>query len=201
MSTLFDPKVKKAVEGKIEPMMLEAEKWCGTRSRLYRKPEIEFAHIQRPERALWPDGRLTIRLRAVVGHDENEACTEVAHELIHCIAPAPQKAIVRCVGDTTSTVLEEGLAAYFQQHIHDVWLGVRPVFAFGESHYREAAKLVESLLREQPNAIKDLRAEQDSLRLIDSDLIMSVLHLPEGFARTLGKCLFTFEMQLGLGGR
>lgn len=197
----FSPEVKKFVEDKLEGMLLEAEKLCGPRNRFYQTPQIMFANIQQPRAEIFDDGRITIKLRTSVGHDADEASTECAHELIHCISPARQGAIVNCINDGTSTVLEEGLATYFQRHIHDEWLKV-PRKMVGLRHYEKAAGIVKELLDIHPDAIIKLRGEQDCpLRLIDQKLIEKVLpDLPNLLAKKLGMCLSTLKMQLDLLG-
>jgi len=197
----FSREVKKYVEDKLEGMLFEAEKICGPRNRSYHTPQIEFADIQEPRAEIWDDGHIIIKLRTAVGHDADEACTECAHEVIHCISPARQGAIVRCINDGTSTVLEEGLATYFQRYIHDEWLEVPRKMA-GLRHYEKAAEIVKELLDIYPDAIVKLRGSQDCLRLIDQKLIEDVLpDLPKPLAKKLGMCLSTLKIQMDfLGG-
>jgi len=143
-------------------MLRLAEEQFGPRDHTYTILGIEFV-ADGPR--IWYPGNcrhIAIQLSLDALHDEICACYELAHETIHLLSPT---------GTAQTTVLEEGLATYYsvqylQEHLGIDWPGS------SEQNYDFACKMITSLLAEEPQAIKRLRASEMSLSKISNDLIM-----------------------------
>lgn len=110
-------------------------------------------------------------------NDINRAVFQVAHEVIHCLAP---------IGNMRANVLEEGIANFFSieyalLHGHGNWTS-------NEQKYTDASELVKQLLLLDPEIIKKLRLVQPTISLIDKELILNTnSKIPEILADKLTK--------------
>lgn len=168
----FGP-VPEAIEAFLPNLIAEAERFCGERGARFQNLTVEFTSDNRaPYTEIDPVTGLAkkILLRSAILNEDPDkgfemACSECAHEVVHCLAPCPPGVPHPCAGHFTSTVLEEGLATLFQAKIHDEVLGIRPPFmekykheVYADyRHYAKAAELVERLLVEKPGAVQTLR--------------------------------------------
>jgi len=173
--------VYEAINQAVYELIEQAEKLCGERVPGYTLHGVKFMDIEQP--SIHIDGKdLVIYLTSKVREDFDEACCECAHEVIHLISPRSNGT------ETTSTVLEEGLATFFQALIYRDWSCKG--FQTHNEEYDKAFTHVDRLLHLYPNAIKILRRQESELALIKEDLIMKVFpDLPDGLAKELEKPL------------
>ena len=166
--------VPEAIIDNLPDIIAKAESFCGKRGPRFQDLTVEFTSDKHaPYTEIDPVTGLAkkILLRSAILDEDPEkgfemACSECAHEVVHCLAPCPPGVPHPCAGHSTSTVLEEGLATLFQAYYHDVVMGITPPFmekynyeALAEyRHYGQAAKLVQRLLTEKSGAIETLRS-------------------------------------------
>lgn len=114
----------------------------------------------------------------------NQAQHQIAHEVIHLLAPNRSPPTI---------MLEEGLAVWFSVHgpdfVHDTYKA--EVFAHLSSdekakNYRDALALYNELSSIDPEAIKNLRAREPKLHALSPNLIREVLpHVDADLAERL----------------
>jgi len=141
-------------------MLRIAQERYGPRDPTYTILGYEF--IDGVPRIWYPGncGNIVIQLGLECLNDMVQACYQLAHECIHLLSPT---------GGSSSTVLEDGLAAYFaslyvREHLHT---DIHPSMA----SYQVACSKVETLLNLDPYAIRNLRVQQPIISLITAELI------------------------------
>ena len=95
--------------------------------------------------------------------DPRQALFQLAHEVIHLLAPTGTKGL--------APVLEEGLATFFSFVVSQRYdLGVFPI----DPRYLGANSLARRLLDPHPDAIRRLREKQPTFHLFTAELIRSM---------------------------
>ena len=173
MAEAEDPKQQLELLGaEIETMLIKAEGLFGPRDKSYSLQPVEFSQKFQPE-LFFLDHSAHIRLSRRSVQDIYNAKAELAHELVHFLAPLPQ--------GRKSTVLEEGAATYFQkEYLH----GFIPYFP----EYERASNLIYELLKKEIVAIIELRRQAGGLLSdITKKMILSrYTDFPPQFAEELG---------------
>ena len=145
-------------------LLEEVEARFGGRDKSFTFVGIEFTSGDVSQ--IWFPGSskfVAIQLTDDARLDCNRALFQLAHEMIHLLAPA--------VGHL-APVLEEGLATAFS---HEVAQRQGSSFRAGIPSYERAAELTNRLLELNPHAISQMRAIEPSFRRITPDLINSVV--------------------------
>ncbi|MEM7288963.1 MAG: hypothetical protein AAF412_01115 [Pseudomonadota bacterium] len=128
-------------------LLAEAEAMFGPRDKDYTPLGVEFSG-DRPQ--LWYPGNrkhVSIILTDSARTDTDQAIFQLAHEVFHLLSPS---------GGARAPVVEEGLAAIFQQNASEKYdLGYKLV----SKPYLEAARLTNQLLKRDPDIIKRLRSK------------------------------------------
>lgn len=182
--------VYELINQKAYELIEQAESLCGKRMPEYIFHGVRFKDLEQPQTEL--SGKdLVIFLRARVCDDFEDACCECAHEIIHLISPQVIE------GETTSTVLEEGLATYFQALICRDWLGRGFITQYCE--YNAAYTLVSMLLKLDPHAIKKIRQNEPILARVNADIIIqAVPNASRDLAENLEKPLSQLKLEMSL---
>lgn len=117
---------------------------------------------------------LSIHLSKHSERNSIRAIWEVAYICIHLLSPVPPASV---------TVLEEGMACWYQQH----WIESCPsVFSdkfrskiknhlFRKGHYSRAFDLFSKIMNFDGNALRNLRIDQPEISQITSEQLLSVL--------------------------
>lgn len=176
------------------PLIIEeAERLYGKRIEGYEMPTVDFRDAPNPFIEKWPDGRLVIVARTIVSKTNYEGCSECAHEIIHTLSPFDWP-------ESTSTVLEEGLATEFQRYIRDEWCtGAQNPFGGHPDYpeYLKAMATVKELLEYDEDAIKKLRVEEEVIGKINACHIKKVFpDLRKGLAEELAKPLSQLKREM-----
>lgn len=181
--------VYEAINCAVYKLIELAEDLCGERLPEYTFRGVKFKDVLQPHIEI--NGKdLVIYLTSKSSEDFDEACCECAHEVIHLISPYVEE------GETASTVLEEGLATYFQALIYNNWANKGFIPKLVE--YDMAFTHVAQLLKLCPNAIKILRAKEPIIGRITADLITQMFpnYLPQELAQTLEKTLSQLKAEM-----
>lgn len=123
-----------------------------------------------------------IRLVGPALKDVDFARFQMAHELVHCLSP---------FGGCIANVLEEGMAAFYQQNYSEKMLGSR--VQLGDKRYVFAMKLYEKFLKEcnMSNPIAKLRSVEPYVhKFTHETFITAGIILPEYLEKLL---LMRFE--------
>jgi len=162
--------IEKIINIKVHEIIKKAEDMFGERSIGYTLLGVEFRDVPYPYLDISDiDNRnLKIILTADSSLNLPEACCQCAHEVVHFLSPLRE-------GDPT--VLEEGVATYFQAIILRDWfrIGFRPQRA----EYDDAWTLVDPLLKLDLEAIKKLRKIQPVISKITKEMILELYELPK----------------------
>ena len=131
-------------------MLAAAERMFGERDRRWTILGVEMCMDEDQPPQNWYPGypaRTNIIIQIVPAQDERFACYQLAHEVVHTLAPQ--------VG-TPANVLEEGVAVWFARRY------VKDNFDFnidaGRPSYDDACKLVDQMLSRDEQAIRKLRS-------------------------------------------
>lgn len=163
-------------------LMSEAEHRFGPRDTRWFFTGIEFADCPCPI-IYYPGNRplhVAIRLTLAAANDPNAAYFELAHEVVHLLAPTER---MNGSARATANVLEEGMASRFQQDIADqmnlnqfvTW----PSYVAAMGHY-DALRAID------PDAVRRIRAAYPELRdLTDVGLMGIVPGAPAQLAQAL----------------
>lgn len=193
------------VDDTIPQLIADAEELCGERMYDFTFRETLFAidarteavevdeEQQKPFLKFYPNNEVRIFITSKVHDDLAGAFAESAHEVIHSIAPPPPE----LVQGEMSTVLEEGLATYFQAKILKQasrgQRGLDPALWW----YIEALNRVDKLLNLKKDAIIELRNKQRIIALITEDDIRKLVpDLKPDVARDLVKPLLQLKAEL-----
>lgn len=148
-------------------MLRTAEERFGVRDKDYSVLGIEFGESGP---FIWYPGNCkNIAIQLSIGSMASERCAlyELAHECIHLLTPT---------GKGTANYLEEGLAVYFS------WQYVKEVLNFDyktviqPEDYKRAGLLVEKLLNQNPDFIRQARKFQNCISLMDHSVFEKVQH-------------------------
>ena len=193
------------VDDTIPNLIVDAERLCGSRMYDFAFRETLFVvdaraegiavddEKQQPFLRFYPNNEVRIFITSMTQDDLAGAFAESAHEVIHSISPP----LSDLVHDKMSTVLEEGLATYFQAEIlKNASNGLRGLdSALWE--YSEALKRVDQLLHFKKDAIIELRKKQPVIALItEYDIRKMVPDLPPDVAMDLVKPLLQLKKEL-----
>lgn len=131
-------------------MLADAERMFGERDRRWTILGVEMCMDENQPPQNWYPGypaRTNIVIQIVPAQDERFACYQLAHEVVHALAPQ--------VG-TSANVLEEGVAVWFARRYvkNNFDLNVDA----GRSSYDDACKLVDRMLSHDEQAIRKLRS-------------------------------------------
>jgi len=193
------------IDNTIPTLIADAEELCGERMYDFTFRETLFAidaraegvevddENQQPFLRFYPDNEVRIFITSKAQDDLAGAFAESAHEVIHSISPLPSD----LVQGKMSTVLEEGLATFFQaeilKHASKGQSGLNPALW----EYIEALKRVDQLLHLKVDAIIELRKKQPIIALITEEDILEVIpDLPLDVARDLVKPLSQLKAEL-----
>ncbi len=131
-------------------MLADAERMYGERDKRWTILGVEMCMDENQPPQNWYPGfpaRTNIVIQIVPAQDEKSACYQLAHEVVHTLAPQ--------VG-TPANVLEEGVAVWFARRY------VKENFNFnmdaGRPSYDDACKLVDRMLSRDEQAIRKLRS-------------------------------------------
>lgn len=136
-----------------------AEERYGPRDKSYTPLGVEFGG---DGPSLWYPGNrgnVSIRLGRSAADDPSQAFFQLAHEVIHLLAPS---------GGMHAPVFEEGLATAFADEQAEAQ-GLN--WCSGSPHYLAAKKLVSRLLAFRADAVMGIRMIEPSFRLWTPDLI------------------------------
>lgn len=141
-----------------------AEEKYGKRDKSFTILGVELNNLDYPQ-TWFPGNRENIAIQITMDcvDDLNRAVYQVAHEIIHCLAPK--------IG-LKATYLEEGLATHFsieyaRNNGYGLWSTDNP-------KYDTAMKLLEQLLILEPDIIIKLRQIQPILSLITKENIIEI---------------------------
>lgn len=152
-----------------------AEKIYGPRDDSYTILGVEFGGAV-PQ--IWYPGNcrhVVVQITPECATDPCRACYQMAHEAIHLLSPT---------GDSTTTVLDEGLATHFSASYVKKNFGVD--WRANLPSYQDAAELVAELLSHEPNAIKLIRTRQPTLARVSATDIQVASHsAPEKLCQAL----------------
>lgn len=127
---------------------------------------------------IWYPGNiqnLAIQLSNCAAHEPHRAIYQLAHEVIHVLAPFKGR---------VAPVIEEGLATVFSEDILVEEFGI--LYFTNEVSYIDAGARVRDLLSESPNAIKHLRAVQPTFKKMNSETFKDAgLDVSEQLIKTL----------------
>lgn len=143
-------------------LLQQAEQQFGSRDQSYTLLGIEFG--EDGPMVWYPStGRdVIIQLSDSAAQDPTQAFFQLAHEVVHLLAPS---------GGQNALVVEEGLAAYFademSRRVGSPWHSVGP-------DYLQAKALVEKLLSAESLAVKKIRQTEPDFCKWTPDLIQTV---------------------------
>jgi hypothetical protein len=171
-------------------MLRLAEAQYGPRDCRYTFLGVEFSDDGPQQCFPGNRGHVVIQLTTGCLLEPDWACYQLAHEVIHLLAPT---------GRRTEMVLEEGLATHFQtwymqnEYAKLGWPQPRYPIQCDTPSYLNAEKLVSQLLKAaSPGAIANLRQRQPTISAITAQLIQATFPavqtdlaeaLTEAFAR------------------
>lgn len=145
-------------------LLAEAEGRYGARDRSFTPIGLEFTSADVPQ-TWFPGSRefVAIQLTESARQNPNRALFQLAHEVIHLLAPN--------IG-ITANVLEEGLATLFSDE-----MSMRYGWGYQTDilSYREAKAAVQAIIAFEADAIRRLRAVQPNFYLMDADLLSGIL--------------------------
>lgn len=151
-----DGKLAPTITSCLIDIIREAETLFGERNKRFSLVGVEFIESDRPQIVF--DGLYArIQLTRAAFTDLQEARCQCAHEIIHFLEP---------LTEGKPTVLEEGVATYFQKIIV-------PGFYPAIPEYDKASDLVYELLKIDEYAVKKLRESQTVLSKITKKMIMA----------------------------
>lgn len=143
----------------------EAEKRYGPRDPRWFFTGIEFADISNPQTYYTGNRPFHVGIQLTVGTamSPKAAHFELAHEVVHLLGPSETHA--------SANVLEEGMAALFQQEMSELsGLGIN---VNGRS-YVTAMTAVKELLTTDAEAVRNLRATYPDLRFLNSAELLRI---------------------------
>lgn len=143
-------------------MLHRAEQFFGPRDPSYTILGVEFC-AGTPQ--LWYPGNrrhIVIQLTMECTTDHVRACSQLAHESVHLLAPT---------GGRNANVLEEGLATYFSElYLHETFATSLPPEL---ASYVDACSRARQLLAIDPSVIRTLRTKQLAIHLVTVDDILA----------------------------
>jgi|ERR1051325_8560065 hypothetical protein len=145
-------------------MLFHAEAMFGSRDKSHTVLGVEFVKGDIP-RIWYPKncGNVVVQLTEHAMTDNNRACYQLAHEVIHLLAPT---------GRAVANVFEEGLATWFASWYMATQMG-QPMWKPNIPSYQAAMEAVRGLLETSPDAVKKLRATQPAISLLQPDDLRS----------------------------
>lgn len=169
--------IEKTINIMVHELIQKAEDMFGERTIGYTLLGVEFREVPYPylDRSDVDNKNMRIILTANSSLDLPEACFQCAHEVVHLLSP---------LHEGEPTVLEEGVATYFQAIIARDWfqIGFRPQ----RNEYDDAWTLVDPLLKLDQESIKKLRMIQPVISNITKEMIVKTYpDLPEETAEKL----------------
>ena len=168
-------------------MLHMAEELFGERNCYYTILGIKFGPEDRPR--IWyakNQPHIMIHLSLQAAKDMRRACSDMAHETVHLLAP---------IGSKYSTNLEEGVACYFTNYYMKEKFNEPPVeLGENDSDYKYALEAVTRLFHKDKYFVRKLRREsQRSFRDITKE------DLSRGFPDLTRKEVCFLTSQLGQG--
>lgn len=135
-------------------MLFKAEAFFGSRDATFTILGTEFTSKEQPQIWFpgWPERKnIIVQLTREVSENFDQACYQMAHEVVHCLTPKPYG---------NSTVLEEGIACWFSDWYMKKQLN-NTDWHSGDPKYKKALELVNKLFAEEQNTqiIKEFRAQ------------------------------------------
>lgn len=164
-------------------LLADAETLFGQRDKNFTPLGIEF-HGDRP--MIWYPGNrnhVSIMLTESARSDYKQAIFQLAHEVVHLLSPS---------GGANAPVVEEGLAAIFQQRANENYnLG----YSIKHPAYLKAAKAANKLLQRDPRIVRQLREKEPAFYKWNPALLVSEAGLHQKIADTLCKSFLDFETE------
>lgn len=162
----------------------EAEMMFGPRDISYTPLGIEY-YGDRP--FVWYPGdrkHISIILTDSARMNTNQAIFQLAHEIIHLLSPT---------GSASAPVVEEGIAALFQQRISESYdLGV----VLTAQQYIAATDLTNQLLARNPQVIRQLRSIEPSFHKWTPRFLVSETGISMKLANQLCEPFIEFETRV-----
>lgn len=187
--------IQRSLESVLNAFLYEAETLFGPRLSPYpyefrgiefakKHPQIQFLDTNDTE-SVRNTKCITIRLSEDCKDDIARALWQLTHEVVHLLAPVPESEI---------TVLEEGIACWYQRH----WVGQCPTifpdwtqtanlgYARNEMQYIAAIDLVSTLLSRDSDGVRKLRQLEPVTSKITPALMRTVFpDIGAGFANAI----------------
>ena len=164
-------------------LLADAETLFGQRDKSFTPLGIEF-HGDRP--MIWYPGNrnhVSIMLTESARSDYKQAIFQLAHEVVHLLSPS---------GGANAPVVEEGLAAIFQQRANENYnLG----YSIKHPAYLKAAKAANKLLQRDPRIVRQLREKEPAFYKWNPALLVSEAGLDQKIADTLCRSFLDFETE------
>lgn len=145
-------------------------------------PQIRYRDGRRPKYKY-----IIVRLSRTCRNDDKRALWQLVHECVHLLSPDGQPR-------SSMSVLEEGIACWYQRHWVENCPKLFPEWAQSPGHgydntqtsYNEAADFVSHILRMDPTCIKRVRVKQPIINKISAiDLLNTIPTLEKELARQL----------------
>jgi hypothetical protein len=173
-------------------MIEEVEALFGPRNRDYTILGIEFSGSIPQIWFPFDCRHIAIQLGEPSMKDAKRARFQLAHETVHLLDP---------VVAGSATVLEEGLATYYQlKYIHRE----DSTYSTGQPKYDSASRLASKLMAAQPDAVKVLRSQGKRISALTVDeLLGACSDLTRGEAMALAQTFVEWNgdtVQPGVGG-
>ena len=148
---------------------------------------------QQPFLYFYPNNEVRIFITSQAKDDPAGALAESAHEIIHSLFAVSNDLIQ----ERTATVLEEGIATYFQAEIlKHASNGIRGLIT-PLQEYKEAFNCVDQLLYLKKDAIIELRKKQPVIALITANAIRELVpELPIDVVMDLVKPICQLKTEL-----
>ena len=142
-------------------MLIEVEGLYGERDKSWTFVGLEFEENGPQNWFPGNCGNIVIQLNTNAINDEVLAHYQLAHEVVHLLAPS---------GARGAPVIEEGLATMYSENYLSANYGITDYSKFTNlDSYIEAARLVRELLAFDPEAIRKLRDIEPSFKKMSLD--------------------------------